>query len=162
MTRVGSEREEKVMREHLNQNDIESEHRVRRRFRPGLILAAFVWASLIFVSLPMAAVRGDLPPQFGTKLITTVITFWALIGLACAVTGWRHCLVAPLWVILIFFQYSVWTAAAIPRKIENHSSRFDEEAKTVKYFEEAKRLWHTYVPKSGQADTVQGELIRAV
>jgi hypothetical protein len=32
----------------------------------------------------------------------------------------------------------------------------------VKYFEEAKKLWQTYVPKSGQANTVQGELIRAI
>jgi hypothetical protein len=32
----------------------------------------------------------------------------------------------------------------------------------MKHFEEAKHLWQTYVPKSGQADTVQGELIRAV
>jgi hypothetical protein len=30
------------------------------------------------------------------------------------------------------------------------------------YFEQAKHLWKTYVPKSGQANTVQGELIRAV
>ena len=32
----------------------------------------------------------------------------------------------------------------------------------MKYAEEAKQLWQTYVPKSGQADTVQGELIRAI
>jgi hypothetical protein len=32
----------------------------------------------------------------------------------------------------------------------------------MKYFEEAKLLWQNFVPKSGQADTVQGELIRAV
>jgi hypothetical protein len=32
----------------------------------------------------------------------------------------------------------------------------------VKYFEQARLLWKTYVPASGQADTVQGELIRAV
>ena len=30
------------------------------------------------------------------------------------------------------------------------------------YFEKAKYLWQTYVPKSGQAETVQGELIRAI
>jgi hypothetical protein len=30
------------------------------------------------------------------------------------------------------------------------------------YFETAKFIWKTYVPKSGQADTVQGELLRAV
>ena len=33
---------------------------------------------------------------------------------------------------------------------------------TVKYFEEAKHIWQSQVPKSGQADTVDGELIRAV
>jgi hypothetical protein len=30
------------------------------------------------------------------------------------------------------------------------------------YFEEAKNIWQTHVPKSGQAETVQGELLRAV
>jgi hypothetical protein len=32
----------------------------------------------------------------------------------------------------------------------------------VKYFEEARSLWLRYVPACGQADTVQGELVRAV
>jgi hypothetical protein len=32
----------------------------------------------------------------------------------------------------------------------------------MKYLAEAKRLWKTAVPRSGQADTVQGELLRAV
>ena len=32
----------------------------------------------------------------------------------------------------------------------------------IKYFDEAKALWVTYVPKRGQADTVQGELMRAI
>ena len=32
----------------------------------------------------------------------------------------------------------------------------------LKYSEEAKYIWQNYVPKSGQADTVQGELIRAI
>jgi hypothetical protein len=32
----------------------------------------------------------------------------------------------------------------------------------VKYFEEAKNIWRNYVPKSGQSDTVEGELIRAI
>lgn len=32
----------------------------------------------------------------------------------------------------------------------------------IKYFEEAKFIWKNYVPKNGQSDTVQGELIRAV
>lgn len=30
------------------------------------------------------------------------------------------------------------------------------------HFEEAKSIWQTYVPKRGQAETVQGELLRAV
>lgn len=30
------------------------------------------------------------------------------------------------------------------------------------YFEKAKFLWKTYVPKSGAADTIQGELIRSI
>ena len=33
---------------------------------------------------------------------------------------------------------------------------------SVRHFEEAQTLWHTYVPPDGQAATVQGELIRAV
>ncbi|WLD92874.1 hypothetical protein [Alkalihalobacillus sp. AL-G] len=32
----------------------------------------------------------------------------------------------------------------------------------MKYFEEAKTIWKKYVPKSGQADTVEGELLRAI
>jgi hypothetical protein len=32
----------------------------------------------------------------------------------------------------------------------------------MKYFEEAKIIWKSHVPKSGQSDTVEGELIRAV
>ena len=30
------------------------------------------------------------------------------------------------------------------------------------HFEDAKAIWQTYVPKSGQSETVQGELLRAV
>ncbi len=30
------------------------------------------------------------------------------------------------------------------------------------HFEEAKSIWQTYVPKRGQAETVQGELLRSV
>ena len=30
------------------------------------------------------------------------------------------------------------------------------------YFEEAKTIWHEFVPNSGQAETVQGGLLRAV
>lgn len=32
----------------------------------------------------------------------------------------------------------------------------------MKYFDEARTLWETSVPRSGQASTVQGELLRAV
>jgi hypothetical protein len=32
----------------------------------------------------------------------------------------------------------------------------------VEYFEEEKKIWQQFVPKSGQAETVQGELLRAV
>jgi hypothetical protein len=32
----------------------------------------------------------------------------------------------------------------------------------MKYFKEAQEIWRKFVPKSGQADTVQGELLRAV
>ncbi|WP_456363727.1 hypothetical protein [Priestia aryabhattai] len=32
----------------------------------------------------------------------------------------------------------------------------------MKYFKEAKNIWKSYVPSSGQSDTVEGELLRAV
>src|SRR3954447_4561273 len=32
----------------------------------------------------------------------------------------------------------------------------------MKYLEEAKELWAKYVPREGQADTQQGEMVRAV
>jgi hypothetical protein len=32
----------------------------------------------------------------------------------------------------------------------------------VRYFNEAARIWRECVPKSGQADTIEGELLRAV
>nr|WP_176573403.1 hypothetical protein [Nonomuraea pusilla] len=32
----------------------------------------------------------------------------------------------------------------------------------AQYAEETRRIWKTYVPLRGQADTVQGELLRAV
>ena len=32
----------------------------------------------------------------------------------------------------------------------------------MQYFEEAKSIWQNFVPKSGQAATVQGELLRAI
>jgi hypothetical protein len=32
----------------------------------------------------------------------------------------------------------------------------------MKYFKEAKNIWKTLVPKEGQADTVEGEMIRSI
>jgi hypothetical protein len=32
----------------------------------------------------------------------------------------------------------------------------------MQYFEEAKKIWKTCVPKSGQSETIEGELLRAV
>jgi len=32
----------------------------------------------------------------------------------------------------------------------------------MKHFEQAKEIWNKYVPKSGQSDIVEGELIRAI
>jgi len=46
--------------------------------------------------------------------------------------------------------------------VPNQTPASKEKTQTMKYAEEAKHLWQTYVPKSGQADTVRGELIRAV
>lgn len=38
----------------------------------------------------------------------------------------------------------------------------DSQLTKTQYFDTAKYLWQTYVPKSGQAETVQGELIRCI
>lgn len=32
----------------------------------------------------------------------------------------------------------------------------------MKYFDEAKELWVNYVPRNGQSDIVEGEVIRAI
>lgn len=32
----------------------------------------------------------------------------------------------------------------------------------MKYFEEAKKMWHEYVPRQGQASTIRGELLRSI
>lgn len=32
----------------------------------------------------------------------------------------------------------------------------------MRHFDEARHIWQTYVPRSGQADTIQGELLRAI
>jgi hypothetical protein len=32
----------------------------------------------------------------------------------------------------------------------------------VQYFDEAKKIWEMFVPQDGQAETVQGELLRAI
>lgn len=32
----------------------------------------------------------------------------------------------------------------------------------MKYFEEAGQIWKSFVPKSGQSETIQGEMLRAV
>ena len=89
---------------------------VGRRTRPGLILTAFIWAVVLAFAQPMLAVREHLrtglPLEF--QGITTVITGFALIGLACSVSGWRHLLVAPLWLILVFLQYVALTWPNIP------------------------------------------------
>ena len=37
-----------------------------------------------------------------------------------------------------------------------------QEGAVVDYFEEEKKIWQQFVPKSEQAETVQGELLRAV
>lgn len=66
----------------------------------------------------------------------------------------------------IFGQYEEEMKSPVEAKVflpqtqtSEKSSPSDEDPK---YFEIAKFLWKTYVPKSGQAETVQGELIRAV
>ena len=51
---------------------------------------------------------------------------------------------------------------SLPEQVDPLEAILDGEAKTTKYPEEVKQLWQTYFPKSGQADTVQGELFSTV
>jgi hypothetical protein len=44
-----------------------------------------------------------------------------------------------------------------PRRTEQ-----GEAIPQINYLDEARRIWQEFVPKSGQSDTVQGELLRAV
>ena len=47
-------------------------------------------------------------PPIKFQIGTTLITVAALFGLAYSVSGWRHLLVAPLWIILWLLQFNVW------------------------------------------------------
>lgn len=82
----------------------------RRRPRPGLILAAFLWALVMLLAIPAlcAPRHGPIRQPIEFQFITTFITGLALAGLARSVSGWRHILVAPLWFILIFLEYCAW------------------------------------------------------
>jgi hypothetical protein len=93
---------------HKDQSDCEIKN--GRRSRPRLILAAFLWAMVMSFILPaLAAPRFGRPRQpIEFQVITTFITAFALFGLARSVSGWRHLLVAPLWVILVFMEYLAW------------------------------------------------------
>ena len=87
-----------------------------RRSRPGLILAAFLWAVVMIVGLPaLTAPRHGRPRQpIEFQVITAVVTVLALVGLARSVSGWRHLLVAPLWIILIVLEYAAWVWPSKP------------------------------------------------
>jgi hypothetical protein len=65
------------------------------------------------------------------------------------------------WFLPLVFA-ALWASGCGSGGPPNHLPASKEKARTVKYAEEAKHLWQTYVPKLGQADTVQGELIRAI
>jgi hypothetical protein len=47
----------------------------------------------------------------------------------------------------------------LPAYAKRHGSK---GGATLDYFEEAKNIWMQFVPKTGQAQTMQGELLRAV
>jgi hypothetical protein len=80
------------------------------RTRPGLIVAAFLWAAVMFFALPAltAPRHGPIRRPIEFQVITAFVTALALFGLARSVSGWRHLLVAPLWAILIFMEYVAW------------------------------------------------------
>ena len=88
----------------------------RRRTRYGLIVAAFFWAVVMFVVLPAltAPRHGPIRQPIEFQIVTTVITVLALFGLARSVSGWRHFLVSPLWIVLIFMEYLAWIWPAKP------------------------------------------------
>jgi hypothetical protein len=86
-----------------------SRHVGGRRSRPRLILAAFLWAVVMSILPAFLPVRhGPIRQLIEFRLITTFITALALVGLARSVSGWRHLLVSPLWVILVFLEYHAW------------------------------------------------------
>jgi hypothetical protein len=85
--------------------------KVAFRTRRSLIIAALIWTLILALAVP-----GLTAPRFGTpqqpivfQVVTTIITVLALIGLARSVSGWRHLLTAPLWIVLILLQYNSWT-----------------------------------------------------
>jgi len=49
-----------------------------------------------------------MPPPVDFQVFTTLITAAAFFGLAYSVSGWRHLLVAPMWIILWLLQYEAW------------------------------------------------------
>jgi hypothetical protein len=81
-----------------------------RRSRPGLILAAFLWLVVMLFALPaLTAPRHGQPRQpIEFQVVTALITALVLAGLARSVSGWRHLLVTPLWLFLIFAEYLAW------------------------------------------------------
>ena len=49
-----------------------------------------------------------MPPPITFQIVTTAITIAAFFGLANSVSGWRHLLVVPLWIILWILQFTAW------------------------------------------------------
>ena len=88
----------------------------RRRTRPVLIVAAFLWAAAMFFALPALTVprHGPIRRPIEFQVITAFITAFALFGLARSVSGWRRLLVAPLWIILIVMEYAAWVWPSRP------------------------------------------------
>ena len=85
---------------------------VRPRWRPGLIVTAIAWTAFFVLALPaFGKARHDPRPltiPIWFCVTTTCVTLGVLLGLVRAVSGWRHVLIAPLWLILVFLQCVAW------------------------------------------------------
>jgi hypothetical protein len=73
------------------------------RANPTVAIFPILWAGLLFLGLP--AVQG-VPTWF--RVLSTVLTVWAIATLPKAASGWWHLLLSPIYLLLVFLQLLVW------------------------------------------------------
>jgi len=71
---------------------------------PQLVILRLLWAAYLFLALP-AVQQGEL----WFRIASTIMTVGAFMVLPSVAKGWFHLLVAPLYALLCFLQYLVWT-----------------------------------------------------